>query len=200
MDWDDYADGWDENVGAQAYAAAAFTSLRSVDQKFEGELSGLRVLDFGCGTGLLSTQLASAGAQVVALDPSEGMQAMLRAKVARQGLDRVHPVTGTLDTLHSQAAMTRFDLVVCSSVCAFLDDYPKTVEQLAGWLQPEGWFVQWDWGRDPDVDQPFSLTRDEIGAALKAAGLVEVSVNVGFRVEADGKVMEPLMGVGRRPA
>lgn len=201
MSWDDYAEGWDDDEGARAYAAAAFASLQAVVQKFDGGLSGVRVLDFGCGTGLLSTQLASAGAEVVALDPSEGMQAVLRAKVARQGLDRVHPVTGTLEALDAQVALgSRFTLVVCSSVCAFLDDYPQTAKALAARLEPGGWLVQWDWARDPNADEPFGLTREEIAIALKDAGLGEVSVDVGFRIEAAGKVMAPLMGMGRRLA
>ena len=41
---------------------------------------GLRVLDVGAGTGILSAQLAAAGAELLAVEPDEQMAAVGRAK------------------------------------------------------------------------------------------------------------------------
>src|SRR4051812_43585466 len=45
-----------------------------------GPVSGLRILDLGCGTGRHSVALATAGAKVTALDFSKGMLARARTR------------------------------------------------------------------------------------------------------------------------
>jgi hypothetical protein len=91
-----------------------------------------------------------------------------------------------------------YDLVVCSSVCGFLDDYAGTVAALTSMLRPGGLFVQWDWEADPSAAEPHGLSRAAITDALGGAGLDMVTVDVGFRAEVDGETMAPLMGAGRR--
>lgn len=46
-------------------------------------------LDFGCGTGLLTLELAERAGQVTGLDTSDGMLAELSAKIERAGLGNV---------------------------------------------------------------------------------------------------------------
>lgn len=59
--------------------------LRAVMPDLLGDLTGRRVLDFGCGPGRLAVALAEAGAaEVVAIDESEEMVAQARAVAARQ--------------------------------------------------------------------------------------------------------------------
>lgn len=91
-----------------------------------------------------------------------------------------------------------FDMVVCSSVCAFLDDYPGAVTLLTRLLRPGGLFVQWDWELDPNEAEPFGLERSAIRNALEAAGLDVLSLDTGFRLTVGEDTMAPLMGVGRK--
>lgn len=65
-----------------------------------GDVSGLRVLELGCGHGDLTLQLAARGADVVAVDVSSGLVEVVRARAARfcPGLPvdaRVAPVEHT---------------------------------------------------------------------------------------------------------
>ena len=90
-----------------------------------------------------------------------------------------------------------FALVVCSSVCSFLDDYPSTVEVLVSRLAPGGLFVQWDW--EPTGDDEHGLARHQIRHTLTATGLAAIAVHTGFTIEVNGQAMSPLMGHGRRP-
>jgi ubiquinone/menaquinone biosynthesis C-methylase UbiE len=55
-------------------------------RKAFGDVSGLAVLDLGCGTGRHALCLAAAGATVTALDFSEGMLAEARAKAGATGI------------------------------------------------------------------------------------------------------------------
>ncbi|MEM7341788.1 MAG: class I SAM-dependent methyltransferase [Actinomycetota bacterium] len=189
-EWDAYADSWDDMEATTAYANAAFASLSSILDGAGIELSGTRVVDFGCGTGLLTAHLAEAGASVVGVDTSAAMLAVLDAKIEERGWSGV-TTASTLD-----GVMGGNDVIACSSVCAFLDDYPGTVAQLATLLRPGGLFIQWDWERDGDDDH--GLTRHEIREALVGAGLHHVEVRTAFAVEAEGEMMQPLAGYGRR--
>ncbi len=178
-----------------AYADAAWASLRAAVPV----RSDARVLDFGCGTGLLTERLAPHVKEIVAVDASPAMVEVLTAK----GLDNVRAgVAGwTPETLsNDELADGPFDLVVCSSVCAFLDDYPGTVAMLAQRIAVEGYFVQWDWELDPTADEPFGLTAERIKSALEDAGLQVVSVGTGFDVPIEAQHMRPLMGIGKRLA
>lgn len=156
-------------------------------------LAASTALDFGCGTGLLTEQLVAGGAEVWAVDTSPAMLDILKAKGQQAGWTTVHT------SIEVPAEPAAFDLIVCSSVCGFLDDYPQTAARLANRLRPGGLFVQWDWERTGDGDE-HGLPRDEISDALVGAGLEGVEVQTAFEVRIDDQVMAPLQGHGRRPA
>ena len=44
-EWDDYAEGWDDDEAARAYARAAFDSLRAMAVQHDVALDGARVGD-----------------------------------------------------------------------------------------------------------------------------------------------------------
>ncbi len=191
--WAEQAATWDKDPTVVAYANAAYASL------FASVALGpdTRVLDFGCGTGLLTERLAPRVREVVAVDASPAMVAVLARKGfvnVRFGVAKWTPETIRNDEL----ATGPFDLIVCSSVCAFLDDYPAAVAMLADRLAPDGYFVQWDWELDAAAAEPFGLTAEDITKALRGAGLQVVSVGIGFDVPVEDQHMRPLMGVGRR--
>ncbi len=191
-EWDDYADGWDDDPAARAYAAAAFGSLESLLGEFGLTFEGLRVCDFGAGTGLLTERLVERGASVDAIDSSAAMLAVLEAKAT----DRDWTTVRTMPVLDERAGS--YDLIVCSSVCGFLDDYPGTVASLVATLRGGGVFVQWDWEADPASGDDDGLTRAAIESALAGASLEAVRTGVGFEIEFEGHTMAPLMGSGRR--
>lgn len=199
-EWDAHAETWDEG-GPVVYADAAAASLRRQAKAFALPLAGARLLDFGCGTGLLCERLSGEADHVVALDPSAAMLAHLRSKVGA-GLARVEPIEGYLDatTLDTNAFAEPFDLIVASSVCAFLDDYPGTLARLSSLLRPGGAFVQWDWEWRAEDEEPFGLSREAVTEALGRAGLEILLVDRGFDVPFGEMMMSPLMGIGRKVA
>jgi len=190
--WDEFASGWDENPGARAYAAAAYESLTEVLADRHHQLGGARVLDFGCGTGLLTDQMAEHAVSIDAVDTSEAMLDVLREKIDRRGWTHVHPMTDL------PTGRSRYDLVVASSVCSFLDDYPATARQLVALLRPDGVFVQWDWEADENEVDSGGLSRSTVSNSLAAVGLEQVVVETAFSVAVDGDRMEPLIGVGTK--
>jgi len=192
-EWAVPAAGWDDEPAVRAYAAAAYDSLVTVLARHRVGLEGARACDFGCGTGLLTERLVDAGAAVDAVDTSAAMLDVLRDKIVNRQL------AGVAALSELPASRATYDLVVCSSVCAFVPDYAGTVTDLVSRLRPGGVFVQWDWELPADEPEGHGLTRAEVGATLTSAGLTEVTVATGFEAEVDGAVMRPLIGHGRSP-
>ena len=201
MTGDEYANGWDENPAMKAYSDAAYASLLRLETAGSTKIDNARVLDFGCGTGLLTEKISARAARVVALDPSVAMIEVLDSKIGNLGLANIDTIAKPLeDAIFSHALLfdSPFDLVTCSSVCAFLEDYPATVRALSQLLRPGGAFVQWDWELDQDSEEPSGLSRDQIDSALSAAGLRDRIVEVAFEIEHQGERMRPLVGFGVR--
>ena len=126
----------------------------------------------------------------------------LRHKIERLGLTNVHTTTDAIEhaARHNPALFgSSFDLVVCSSVCAFLDDYAGTASTLVRLLRPGGLFVQWDWELDPNAHEPFGLTRERVRATLSGSGLEAIEVTGAFEVRMGDKTVRPLVGVGQAP-
>lgn len=185
--WDDYASGWDENQDVREYRDHALASLLNV-----AHIENKRILDFGCGTGLLTESLAPSAKQIVALDSSEAMIEVLQQK----SLDNVSCLTLLLEQQHLTSVpelAEPFDLIIASSVCGFLPDYPATLALLSVLLKADGLFVQWDWqGEEGKVDSGF--TAEQIETAFTSANLKVENIETPFSM-GDNKV---IMAVGVR--
>lgn len=191
-EWDDVAEGWDDDAAVRAYAAAAHSSLVALADRVE--LAGARICDFGCGTGLLTELLADTAARIDAVDTSPAMLAVVRDKIDRHGWTHVR----ALD--HLPASDPPYGIVLCSSVLAFVEEPPAVLAELFDRLTPGGWLVQWDWERDEADAEPMGFTVAEMAGALRDAGFEQVEVGTAFEVAVGGHVMAPLMGHARRPA
>ena len=192
-EWDDYAAGWDANDDVRTYAENAFESLTRKVPALVTDLTNSRVLDFGCGTGLLSEKFAPICGEIMAVDTSPKMIEEMRRKVMEANIRNIVALEIDISaaTIKESPDLTSgFDLVVTSSVCSFLPDYERTLGDLTSVINPGGIFVQWDW----IVDMPV----ERIQGAFETAGLVEVSAEEAFALKTNGDSMAVVMGIGRR--
>lgn len=190
-DWDDQAGGWDDNDDVRAYAAQAFATLSEhVPPPGQGYR---RVLDFGCGTGLLTEKLAPVAEDIVAIDTSQKMIDVLHAKQ----IGNVTAICGEIAEIAASSSKfgeRKFNLIVASSVCGFLADYEATLGTLAGFLCPGGHFVQWDWMAS--ASEPSGLTLDRVSDAITGAGMLCDHVGEAFAFGGPEQRMPVLIGVG----
>src|SRR6478736_7260084 len=97
-------------------------------------LQGLRVLDIGCGAGLLCEPLARLGAQVVGIDPSaENIAA------AKMHADRSHLLIDyRCTTVEQLDRIERFDIVLAMEVVEHVTDLASFVERCAAQTKRNG--------------------------------------------------------------
>ena len=104
-----------------------------------GRFGGKRVLDVGCGGGILSESLAREGALVIGIDPSEKSLAVAREHAAQSGLTIDYRLASA-EGLASSGFAQGFDLVFAVDVLEHVDDLERTMTTIATVLAPGGGF------------------------------------------------------------
>jgi 2-polyprenyl-6-hydroxyphenyl methylase/3-demethylubiquinone-9 3-methyltransferase len=99
-------------------------------------LRGARVLDVGCGGGLLAEGLARAGARVTAIDLAQGMIEVARLHALEARLDIDYRVAAAEVVLAETAHA--FDVVTCMEMLEHVPDPAAMTGTLAQLLRPGG--------------------------------------------------------------
>ena len=106
------------------------------DPKVRMPLVGKRVLDMGCGAGLLAEPLARMGGSVVGVDAAPENMAVAQAHMAQSRLE-IDYRAGEIEAVAGQ----RFDLITCLEVVEHVADPAVFVAGLAGLLAPGGLLI-----------------------------------------------------------
>lgn len=106
-----------------------------------GQLSGRRILDYGCGGGLFSELLCQNGAEVTAVDISAPSITSARAHAQQNGME-IDYIHGTIDTLSEQYFGDNAFDIVCAIECLEHVEQPKRlVSSLCSALKPGGFAI-----------------------------------------------------------
>ncbi len=97
-----------------------------------------RVLDIGCGGGLLSEEFAKAGAQVTGIDLSPPSIEAAREHAKDTGLDIDYRVSSPGEL--KKEAPERFDAVICAEVLEHVDDLEGFLSDATAMLKKGGLF------------------------------------------------------------
>lgn len=130
-----------ELEGLKAYNPVRIGFLKDAVQEGLGHkgteklpFAGLRMLDIGCGGGILAEELARLGAQVTGIDATPEAIAAAKAHAARSRLDIAYQVS----TIERFKHKTVFDVVIASEVLEHVADPELFLQQAAKQVRKGG--------------------------------------------------------------
>ncbi len=182
--FDQRAKTWDQNPKRIKMANAVAGGLK----RTVAVNSAMTVIDFGCGSGLMTLQLANQVKSVVAMDTSQGMLDVLTTNLKEAGIDNV--TTRYLSRDGVPPAVEPVDLIVSNMVFHHIPDIPATLKRLESWLNPGGWLAISDLepedGRfhGPEAGEVHhGLDPQELKITLQKLGLTVKSLNRVYEMD-----------------
>jgi ubiquinone/menaquinone biosynthesis C-methylase UbiE len=174
---------WDKNrmhSERAAAVAAAITSQIPLNRN-------MSAMEFGAGTGLLSTMLSGQLGSITLLDNSEGMVKVLREKFSRAGAAPMKIVKADLE--NEDYTDERFDLVYSLMVLHHVNDVEKILGKFSSMLRPGGYIAIADLYREDGSFHGHGFTGHKgfdpgvLAASLEKHGFKEVKHNTVFSIE-----------------
>lgn len=174
--YDDFASSYSEMVNKREQAGIEQEPIMPHFLKLLGDVSGLMVLDAGCGQGYLSRILARRGAHVTGIDISPNLLRIAREQdpdrqITYQVADLCHPLP---------EYSRHFDLAASHFVLDDVYDYKGFLSTMASLLKPGHRFVL-------SMNNPYSLVvRGHVhdyfdtGKPYSYRGMAEEGVKVHF--------------------
>jgi 2-polyprenyl-3-methyl-5-hydroxy-6-metoxy-1,4-benzoquinol methylase len=97
------------------------------------------VLDYGCGTGLISNEIANNVKMIHAIDISSKMIAIAKQKADRRTIENIDYAHATL--FDERYTSESFDVILAFYVLHLLEDTPKGVQRINELLTPGGLLI-----------------------------------------------------------
>jgi 2-polyprenyl-3-methyl-5-hydroxy-6-metoxy-1,4-benzoquinol methylase len=168
-----------------------------------------RLMDYGCGSGLVSVALHEEVGEIVAVDISAEILAVLREKLAAAGITSIR--TRQADWQVDEVGAERFDVIISTMAMHHIRDLGRLMERLVEALTPGGWvgIMDLDEGAEsfhgPSAAvEHHGLSGPNLKKLMIAAGLQQVKVEVAYhlhRSDSDGEKREYglLLATGQKP-
>jgi ubiquinone/menaquinone biosynthesis C-methylase UbiE len=132
--WNRHAASYDWSMGLLGGPLPRMITLVA-----EGAQGAPRVLEVGSGSGLVTTALAEAAHEVVAVDYASEMVATTEARMKTGHITNVRCLQGDLYALPFEAGS--FAIVVAANVLHLVPDLPRAIAALSSLLAPDGTLV-----------------------------------------------------------
>ena len=133
--WNMRAQNYDTQTGPQYEKAYEKTVEKTLGYLSPDD----RVLDFACGTGIVTFQMAPHAARVQAIDISDEMVRHCSEKAAAPGADNV--TVAQMDLFDPSLVPGSFDVVTAFNVLCYVEDCPGVLTRIHSLLRPGGMFL-----------------------------------------------------------
>ncbi|WP_319537916.1 class I SAM-dependent methyltransferase [uncultured Methanospirillum sp.] len=134
-DFDSEAMTWDKEPGRVKLANDGAIVIREMISL----LPDMDVMDFGCGTGLLTLQIQPLVRSITGIDSSQGMLNVLDMKIQNQSITNVKSYL--TDISRGVLPSGEYDLVVSSMTFHHIKDIPLLLNAMAGVTRSSGQIV-----------------------------------------------------------
>lgn len=133
--WNMRAQNYDEVIGP-AYAAAYDKTVSNTLKYLKPED---RVLEFACGTGIVTLPVAQKVSHVRAIDISDEMVLRLQKKVAEQQIPNLE--VSRTDLFDPCLEPGSFDAVLAFNVLCYVENFEEVMARISQLLKPGGLFL-----------------------------------------------------------
>ena len=181
-DFDRKAQGWERDPAKRERALLAGQAITAAVP-----VAGQRVLDFGCGTGLLGFALQPQAAHVTLADSSEGMLEVVREKIWASGVANLSALK--LDLQEDHLPQERFGLICSLLALHHIPDTRDILRKFHALLEPRGWVALLDLEREdgsfhgPQVEVHHGFDPVTVQGNLILAGFRSVSLSRAFDIQ-----------------
>lgn len=159
--FDDYAERFDQHLQEVLEYQIPVIIGRELRQLRVADTKAWRILDLGCGTGLVAKELAPLAASLVGVDLSEKMLAKAQA---RQLYHRL--IKADLLSMTQQEASASYEVVTAADVFVYLGQLDHIIAEVARLLITDGVFAFSVEAADGDT----STTSGSMGYTLRNSG------------------------------
>ena len=184
--FEEKAKDWDMNELVLNLSAAVGAAIKE-----QIELNdSMQVMDFGAGTGLVTTQIAEQVGKITAVDVSESMLDQL---VAKEHLKL--KVDAVCQDILDIPLDTRFDLIVSAMAMHHVKDTDALVQSFADHLKPGARIALADLDSEDGTFHPADTVgvfhngfdRDEFQSILESKGFTDVNFVTAHTVNKEGR-------------
>lgn len=137
-EWDDAAESWVDFVRQGKDYFRDELNLPGM-LKLIGNVKGLEVLDVACGEGYNTRILARIGAKITGIDLSREMIEHAKSQEKEDQLGIRYYVSDSADL--SRFPARRFDLVTCFMALMDIENYDRTIGEIARVMKDDGRFI-----------------------------------------------------------
>ncbi|KAG1868895.1 S-adenosyl-L-methionine-dependent methyltransferase [Suillus tomentosus] len=176
------------------------------------------VLDYACGTGLISRQLAAHAKCIVGVDISQTMVDQYNQSLFNQGIppEEMRAVCCDLTTeAPNQLDGMKFDVVVCASAYHHFPSIEDVTKALASYLKPGGSLLVTDLMKLPSAESVQALfptgslksnlvahkggfQEADIKAVFESAGLIDFSFVTACKAKIHGQPVQIFLASGTK--
>ena len=182
--FDERAKDWDSDPTKVERAYAVADAIR----KAVPLSRNMTVLEYGCGTGLLSFALQSELGQITLADTSQGMLDVLQEKIVAANVTNMHPVR--LDLSSDAVPAERYDLTYSLMVLHHIHDVNGMLIKFCELLVPNGTLLVADLDKedgsfhtDGSTDVHLGFDRDELRKMIENAGFENVTFSTAHEIK-----------------
>lgn len=127
---------WDKNSEFKPLHEINPLRLNYIKEKYGGSLQGKKILDVGCGGGILAESLALEGAQVTAIDMAEASLEVAKLHLLESGLDIDYQKIPVEDFAKENAGA--FDIVTCLEMLEHVPDPSSVIKACSKTVKTDG--------------------------------------------------------------
>jgi ubiquinone/menaquinone biosynthesis C-methylase UbiE len=207
--FDNLGQQFDQVPGAISLAQSCARAMLNAYVFKEGETV---VMDYACGTGLISKELIPHVKSILGVDISQGMVNQFNLRVQNESIspDKMHAVREELEGKEGELDGMKFDVIVCASAYHHFESIEHVTKCLVYFLNPGGSLLVVDFEKaDRDrledkhravVPHAMGISEAKIRSAFEDAGLTSLTYQSAFGMEWKGIPTTHFIAAGVKPA